>query len=88
MEKRLTYKIGEKCGVVLWQFFCDEWVAEMERFSESLKESFSKVVESLQHLFDEIRYVEKPKLPRPQKVIRPSKPSPHFTIIPHARTVC
>ena len=88
MEKRLTYKIGEKCGATLWQWFCDSWVSEIEIVFDSVEETISNAVKYFEKLFDELRHVKKPKMPKPPKVIRPKKTAPHFAIIPHARTRC
>lgn len=90
MEKRLTYKIGEKYAMLFLQKSIEDFKVGlesiMERFAEDMLAWLDKLMDSISEISG--NHIKTQKLKRPPKKILPTKSAPAYRIMPHARSRC
>ena len=95
MEKRLTYKIGEKCPGMFFEYFFGQLKDAFNELAESLADVAKDLANAFSEAFCDLlpgdsdcKFTNRRNKKIPPKCIRPKKTAPHFDIIPHARTRC
>lgn len=92
MDDRLTYKIGEVCGMQLSSFFVNFVTEALYKFGEAINESLPDLLQSLQFYFNDSEEQYKIEYKRNQliamKAIKPTHKAPIYRIIPYVRNRC